>query len=140
MYASSTEPKEKLSQRDINTMKLLYTVDESKLASLEADGNDLKLQQLLEYVKKFPDKPVGWTNLADHYAGQKNYKEAIKNFNKAISLDPSRAEPYNLLGITYAKIGDKQNAYNNLKRACELDKKNDFYTPRPRCAQNISSV
>ncbi len=82
----------------------------------------------MDYVKQMPDKAVGWTNLGDLYKSKKMYSEAIKNYNKAVSIEPNKAEAYGLLGSTYSDMGDKQNAFTNLKKACDLDKTNTFYT------------
>lgn len=127
MAASSTDPKTSLTQRDLNTMNVFYRVDDKTLLARNKGTTDVQLQQALDYVKKLPDKAVGWTNLGDIYKGKKMYSEAIKNYNKAASIEPSNAETYNLLGAAYSASGDNQSAFNNLKKACDLDKSNVFY-------------
>lgn len=128
MASSSTAPKLKLTQRDINTMNVFYKISTKALLARSKGATDVQLQQALDYVKQMPDKAVGWTNLGDLYKSKKMYSEAIKNYNKAISIEPNKAETYNLLGSTYSDMGDKQNAFTNLKKACDLDTTNTFYT------------
>lgn len=128
MASSSTAPKLQLTQRDINTMNVFYKISQKALLARKKGATDVQLQQALDYVKQMPDKAVGWTNLGDLYKSKKMYSEAIKNYNKAISIEPQKAEAYGLLGSTYSDMGDKQNAFTNLKKACDLDKTNTFYT------------
>lgn len=127
MSATSTDAKTTLTQRDLNTINVFYKMDQKALLARNTGQTDLQLQQALAYVKQIPDKAVGWTNLGDIYRGKKMYQESIKNYKKSISIEPDKAETYNLLGSTYLEIGDKQNAFVNLKKACDLEKSNVFY-------------
>lgn len=127
MSATSTDAKTTLTQRDINTMNVFYKIDQKTLLAKNKGATDVQLQQALDYVKKIPNKSVGWTNLGDIYRNKKMYPDAIKNYQKSISIEPDKAETYNLLGSTYLATGDKQNAFINLKKACDLEKTNSFY-------------
>lgn len=127
MSATSTQAKPALTQRDINTMAVFYKIDNKSLLARNKGATDVQLQQALDYVKKIPDKAVGWTNLGDIYRSKKMYSDAIKNYKKAISIEPDKAETYNLLGGTYSEFGDNQSAFTNLKKACDMDKSNTFY-------------
>lgn len=127
MAAVNTVEKFELTKRDINTLNLLYKIDRKTLASRDRGQSDTQLKQALDYVKEVPDKAVGWTNLGDIYRNKKMYSEAIKNYKKAISLEPSKTDAYALLGVTYEEMGDNNNAFTNLKRACDLDQNNSHY-------------
>lgn len=127
MYGQASDPKANLTQRDINTMNLFYKTDKKTLASRSKGQTDVQLQQALAYVKATPDKAVGWANLGDIYRNKKMYSEAIQNYNKAISIEPNKAELYNLVGTTYSQMGDPSKGFSNLKKACDLDKNNIFY-------------
>lgn len=116
-----------LTQRDINTLCMLYKADDKTLLAKTNQQADAKLKQTLEYVKKTPEKAVGWANLGDIYRDKEMYSEAIENYKKAISIEPAKPELYNLLGSAYAGKGDIQNAYTNLKKSCDMDNKNTFY-------------
>ncbi len=127
MAAVNTVEKFQLTKRDINTIHMLYKIDKRTLASRDKGQSDTQLEQALDYVRTVPDKAVGWTNLGDIYRNKKMYSEAIKNYKKAISIEPLKTDAYALIGLTYTEMGDNNNAFNNLKKACDLDKKNAYY-------------
>lgn len=127
MFAAASASHLALTQRDLNTLYVFYKIDKEKLANQTKGQSDVKLQQALAYVKATPNKAVGWANLGDIYRGKKMYSDAINNYQKAISLEPGKADLYNLLGVTYLAKGDTTNAYNNLQKACDLDTKNTFF-------------
>lgn len=127
MFASSATPRLDLSQRDLNTLYVFYKINKTALAESSKGQSDVKLQQAISYVKSTPDKAVGWANLGDIYRGKKMYTDAINNYQKAISIEPSKPDFYNLIGITYLAKGDTANAYPNLKKACDIDTSNIFY-------------
>ena len=127
MAASTDKPKMELTKRDINTLNLFYRMDKKAFAARKTGQSDLKLQQALDYIKNSPEKYIGWSNLGGIYFHKKMYSDAIKNYKKAISIEPDRAEIYNSLGASYRLSGDKQNAYLNFKKAYELEPTNDIY-------------
>lgn len=127
MSSSASDPKSSLTQRDINTLTMFYKLNENAYVSRYEGTTDLKLQQAIEATKKTPDKSVVWGNLGDIYRGKKMYAEAIKNYQKAVSIEPDKAEGYSLLGATYLQTGDSKSAFSNMKKACDLDSSNIFY-------------
>ncbi len=127
MSAVATEAKPALTQRDLNTLNIFYKINKQSLPARGQGQTDVQLKQALDYAKKIPNKSVGWANLGDIYRNKKMYPDAIKNYQKAISIEPAKAELYNLLGTTYLNMGDKKNSFTNLKRACDLEKSNVFY-------------
>lgn len=127
MAASSETPKTELTQRDINTLNVFYRIDKKTFLARNTGQTDLKLQQALDYLKTFPEKSVGWSNLGDIYFNKKMYSDAIKSYKKAISIEPDKPNLYNSLGVSYRLSGDKQNAFLSFKKACDLDKSSVFY-------------
>ena len=127
MSAVVKEVKPELTQRDLNTLNMFYKIDKKTLLARSKGQSDVQLAQALDYVKQIPDKSVGWANLGDIYRGKKMYTDAVKNYKKAIAIEPEKAELYNLLGSTYLDMCDKNNSFVNLKQACDLDKSNTFY-------------
>lgn len=127
MFASASVSRLALTQRDLNTLYVFYKINKEELANQTKGQSDVKLQQALSYVKSTPNKAVGWANLGDIYRGKKMYSDAINNYQKAISLEPGKADLYNLLGVTYLAKGDTTNAYTNLQKACDLDTSNSFF-------------
>jgi tetratricopeptide (TPR) repeat protein len=53
---------------------------------------------------------------------QTNYQEAIKNFDKAIEINPKFHGSYYNRGLSKKLIGDKQGAEKDLKKATELSR------------------
>lgn len=127
MTASSAVPKMELTKRDVNTMNIFYRIDKKTFLARKTGSSDLKLQQALEYIKKTPEKSVGWVNLGDIYKNRKMYPEAIKSYKKAIEIEPDKANTYALMGVAYRLKGDKAEASLSLKKACDLDKSNLTY-------------
>lgn len=52
-----------------------------------------------------------------------DYKEGVINFNKAVGIDPARADAYRELGKAYLELGDQENAkkYMDISRELEPD-------------------
>lgn len=126
MYPVAYKEKTVLTQRDLNTLKMVYSVNRTYARSINHGIDDKKLQEALNYTKFMPEKYVGWANLGDIYAQKGQYKDSVKNYKKAIAIEPQKADLYNLLANVYAKSGDTQNAFQNYKKACDLDKENIF--------------
>ena len=127
MFAMNKSVKLELTQRDLNTLNVFYKADKKTMSARGNSQTDLRLAQALEYTSKFPDKAVGWAQLGDYYNDKKMYADAIKNYNKAISIKPQEPNYYALVGNSYLGNGDTANAYKNFKTACDMDKKNPFY-------------
>ena len=131
MAATTSTPKLELTKRDVNTLNLFYRLDKKTLLAQKSTKNtgptDLKLQQALDYVKISPEKAVGWANLGEIYRSKKMYSESIQYYNKAISIEPNNANLYAIIGSAYLSKGDKQNAFTNMKKSCDLDKSNKYY-------------
>lgn len=127
MYSISNDKKSGLTKRDLNTLNLFYRLTPKSMLARNTGQTDIQFQQALDYVKKTPNKSVGWANLGDVYRSKKMYSDAIMNYKKAIAIEPSKAEFYDLIGISYAAVGDNQNAFYNLKHACEVDPTSEIY-------------
>lgn len=108
-----------LSLGDINTIKLLYRIkpDITNHQDNNADyipyvalGSDkeivsAKYKESLAYIKKAPELPHGYMNLAEVYAQQKKYVKALKclklALNHAETSDAKELVYYNLAIISY---------------------------------------
>ncbi|MEI0668873.1 tetratricopeptide repeat protein [Brachyspira pulli] len=53
------------------------------------------------------------------------YKEAIKDYDKSIELNPSDSDVYNNRGFAKEKLGQYQEALQDFKKALELDPNNN---------------
>lgn len=113
-----------LSKRDINTVNMLYRLDSTQIASSNVKNS--KLKEVQDYVKKFPEKAIGWSNQGDVYLGMKQYDSAILSYRKAVSIEPNNPEYNGLLASAYAAKGDYMNSLVFYKKAVELDKNNKY--------------
>ncbi len=92
--------RECLTEADINTIKLLYKIKPdicnvknvkgeylpNLVLGSKSDINNKKLEEAKLYVKKAPELPVGYINLAEEYVAIKDYQKALKSLNKALKL------------------------------------------------------
>jgi tetratricopeptide (TPR) repeat protein len=73
-----------------------------------------------EYVKKFPDQPGMYNNLAYGYLQiKKDTAMAKQYFEKYIAMYPEGANPYDSMGEFYLDTGDTANAEKYYKLALE---------------------
>lgn len=54
----------------------------------------------------------------------RKYSEAIQEVDKALGLDPTNSNAYNLKGYAYLRSGNYEEAVKNLKRSIESDPAN----------------
>ena len=74
-------------------------------------------------LEKTQEAAAGYYDLGNSYHGLGDYQQAIKDFDRAIELDPQLAEAYWGRGRTYHGLGDYQQAIKDFDRAIELDPK-----------------
>ena len=68
-----------------------------------------KIVQAEEYLK-----------LGNFLREKGEYNEAIKNFKKAIKLNPGNPQAYNNLGVVFVMLGQKKLATTNFKKAISI--------------------
>jgi Lipoprotein NlpI, contains TPR repeats len=74
-------------------------------------------------LEKTQETAVGYCSLGNTYYGLGDYQQAIKDFDRAITLDQKLTEAYWGRGKTYHALGDYQQAIRDFDRAIELDSK-----------------
>ena len=79
----------------------------------------LKLGEMA--VMTFPEDPMAYNLLGWSQIGVKNYVEAEKNLQKAISMDPSFAAAHYNLGKLYEELKRNESAMESYQKAYELD-------------------
>ncbi|MCP4370042.1 MAG: tetratricopeptide repeat protein [Deltaproteobacteria bacterium] len=93
-----------------------------------------KKHQIIENARKAfdhaqffgPDTTVSFDSVSLNISGDKLYdkgdiKEAIKEFEMALLLDPSNINVHNSLGVCHGVLGDYQKALKEFKSAISLD-------------------
>jgi Flp pilus assembly protein TadD len=68
-----------------------------------------------------PDNVDIWFDLGNILLGQREYREAVKVFKKALQLDPEDERVHNNLGYAYALLGDEEAAGRQYLNALELN-------------------
>ena len=59
-------------------------------------------------------------NISEMYHWQNDHAASIRNSLKLLELDPSYADAYNVLGISYSKLGKHAEAITSLEKGAEL--------------------
>jgi len=94
-------------------------------ATVEATSvseQDLSIITLLkEKVKANPEGYQVWFQLGVTQAKQRQYNDAIKSFNRVITLQPKLAEPHNNLAVIYNELGDLRAAVKELETSLDLN-------------------
>ena len=143
----NTDKKRKLTQRDINTIKLLYKLNPdisndpatqlannktpNKNESIIGDKNERlqnKLKEANEYVKRVPDKPISWTALANAHKELKDYPKAEVNYKKALSFDPTYRDALIGLADLYRQKNNYVNTVLTYKKLVLLEPRNSTYS------------
>ena len=66
-------------------------------------------------------------NRGKDYLENGQYDNALKDFNKAIEINPKYADAYHDRGyLYYEKLGDKDKGCSDFKKACELGNCNNY--------------
>ncbi|MCJ7581899.1 MAG: tetratricopeptide repeat protein, partial [Candidatus Aminicenantes bacterium] len=71
-------------------------------------------------AEKYPKEKGIFSSLGNNYCFAADYDKAIKEFNKALELDPNYGDVHNMLGYTYLDMGDFAKAIEHLKKYVSL--------------------
>lgn len=78
------------------------------------------LEQFSRFVKIYPEFPQGYYNLGLILANNNQYKEAVENWEKCVSLDRKNADAYFNMAEGYKILYDNENSIKNYKKYLEL--------------------
>lgn len=106
------------------------------IAKLESTKDDISEFSRKRYLKEWqnqlklaikanPNDKRAYLNLGNYYLEQKEYKDAIKNFETALIYDDEYYEAYLGLAIAYIEINNPQKALLALRNAGALNSKSD---------------
>ena len=109
----------KITARDVNTLKLIYSNSPDNLA-LQKDILIEKLKAQENFVSKDPSNKLQLMILAGMYKNLEMYSESIK-------IDPNVAQAYYSLGVCYYKIGQKKKSLVFFKSAIEKEPDNIIF-------------
>ena len=89
------------------------------------DEQDLAAEYFQRIARMDENDTTSRKNLAAYYFSKQNYPETIKWYNEVVTIDPTDADSYYMMGIVYTNMEDRENeALAAFERAYELD--NDF--------------
>jgi serine/threonine protein kinase/Tfp pilus assembly protein PilF len=78
------------------------------------------LRILKERAQKFPREKEIFYTLGVYYEGIGNFDQALKEYNKALKLDPNYGDVHNVLGYMYSGMGEFSKAIEHLKKYVAL--------------------
>lgn len=93
----------------------------------ENDKKEKALETYKKAIAKDPNNHAIYKSMGECYYFSKKYETALKYFNKSYSLSNGTSdvgEILNMIGVTYAKLNDYENAYENFYKAYSADKDN----------------
>ena len=135
----SNDLRKSLTNSDINTMKLLYSIKPDITDKKTADGDytkylvlgdnteltNAKIREAKTYINKAPNLPAGYIDLADAYVSIKEYNKAIKCLKKALTLAKDNETVYminyNLALTSYFNL-DYESARSYLMKSGPIEK------------------
>lgn len=136
--------RDELTSADINTIKLLYDIKPDISNNIKTESlyipyvvigddesvNIAKKREAKIYIKNAPTLPAGWIDLAESYASQEDYPNAIKSLEKALdladTLNIKRIVYYNL-AVCYLQIGNTDFAKDYACKAKEIEDTEDAH-------------
>ena len=116
-------------QKDPNQEEINFVLNLLSLNKLEEAKKEIT-KKMLQYKKS----SILFNLLGAVLANQKNFDEAIENYQKSIEINPKYAQAYNNLGIVFHKKNKIEEAIENYKKAINL--KNNF----PEAFNNLGSA
>ena len=81
----------------------------------------MSLDLLDEILSSNPDDRLALLTRGSIYLKMGNSKKAVRNFSRAVEIDPTYAKAYHLKGLAYELAGEDESALQDLNKAIELD-------------------
>ena len=125
MFASQQGHTE-LSQKDIDTINLVYSDNLLKQKQELYGFAEDKLQEAEDYARIFSDKPIAWTNLAGLYYERKELNKALDAYKEALKLDAYDSNTYAAMAQCYYRSAKYDVAYKYYDYAYQYS--NDYQT------------
>jgi serine/threonine protein kinase/predicted Zn-dependent protease len=94
---------------------------EAGYASVVERNAEKRLRLLLELIKKYPQEKQFHFELGSFYESRGKLPEAIKEYEKAIALDPNFGFAINQVAYAYARVGDFNKAIQYFERYATIN-------------------
>lgn len=95
---------------------------------------------LLPLCEEFKENPLVYYYLGVSYRRTENYHKAIHYLNKSLSLESGSLETVNELGMSYACIGEYEEAIKYFRKAFEASKEVEICTNIIMCYINLGDT
>jgi len=83
---------------------------------------ELKKEKFLQAVKDDPADARAWVNLGISHFQLKEYRRAVRAFNKALKIDPQNTDALYSLGLCYHRLGKYDKAIQQYRRLRLVDR------------------
>ncbi len=127
MFASSNV--EDFSQRDINTLKLMYSNNDEAVQKETKDYADVKLKEAEDYAKDTPNKAISWVNLGKVYYDLNKKEEALDAYKKALEIEPDNPLIYQSMAECYYSSEKYETAIKYYNYALDCAKTDEVKNP-----------
>ena len=94
MYAFTTKNTGRLTQRDITTIKMMYSNDKEVIGRETSSFAQKKLEEAEQYVKMSPNKAISWISLGKVYFDVGRKGDALDAYKRALTIEPSNPNIY----------------------------------------------
>lgn len=94
------------------------------------DINNSKIKEAANYIKRAPNLPGGYIDMAESFAAKKQYTQAVQVLNKALSLSDNNDTNYIVyynLAVCYFYLGDYKNSEIYIKKAKSLNNSEELH-------------
>ena len=133
----SEDARANLTEADISTVKLLYSIKPDITNSSKPVGEyipfivmgsqkevtNAKIKEAKTYIQKAPNLPSGYMDLAEGYVAAKDYRKAVKYLEKALTLaetnDVIEMIYYNL-ALTHFYMNDYEKSKDYIQKASQI--------------------
>ncbi len=96
---------------------------EQKNETRANDETQMRAQAFMSKVKSPRGNPDSHYRLGVHYQARGQYREAIEEFTKAVTIDPGHVFAYNGLGVTYDNLNEPEKAREAYREALKISPK-----------------
>src|SRR5690606_4339360 len=86
-----------------------------------AQGSAQNISSLTAVINRTPQDPEAYNVRGSAYGRGGKYREALRDFDKAIELNPNFYQAYANRALIHRYLGDQANALNDYNRAIQLN-------------------
>ncbi len=119
VFARRGKPEEARAERS----EALATFCQRGIASIDKRDYEPGIADLERVIREAPDHLEAHVWCAKGYFFRSDYPNAIKEYTKAIALEPNNKQTYNDRGVVYSQVRDFAAAMSDLDHAIRLDPK-----------------